>query len=90
MSSAGKSADDQAGKAPPPSIEPLAVDAETAAALFGVSARHWWALHSSGRCPMPIRFGRAVRWNVAELRDWLAAGAPERSRWAAIRNEIPK
>jgi hypothetical protein len=22
-----------------------------------------------------------VRWNAAELRDWLAAGAPQRSKW---------
>ena len=68
------------------SIEPLAVDANRAASLCGVSVRFWWALHSSGRCPSPLRLGRAVRWRTDELRDWLSAGAPPRDRWQEMRD----
>lgn len=66
-------------------IDPLAVDADGAARLLGVSVRHWWALHSSGRCPRPIALGRARRWAVDELRAWLAAGCPERSKWETMK-----
>lgn len=70
-------------------LQLLAVDAEAAAQMVGVSVRHWWALHSSGRCPLPIRMGRAVRWRVDELRQWVAAGAPERSRWETMQGGDP-
>ena len=59
----------------------LAVDAKEAAHMLSVSVRHLRALNSSGRLPRSIRFGRAVRWRVDELRAWLAAGAPERGKW---------
>ena len=65
--------------------ERLALPAAEVAKLLGISQRHLWALNSSGRLPRPLRFGRAVRWPVEELRAWLAAGAPQRSRWEALR-----
>ena len=69
----------------PHESECLALPAAEVAERLGISERHLWALNSSGRLPRPVRFGRAVRWPVEELRDWLAAGAPERSRWEAMR-----
>ncbi|MHC4400198.1 MAG: helix-turn-helix transcriptional regulator [Planctomycetota bacterium] len=63
----------------------FALPAAELAKLLGVSERHVWALNASGRLPRPVRLGRAVRWPVEELRNWLAAGAPERSRWEAIK-----
>lgn len=63
----------------------LALPADDVAKLLGISSRHLWALNASGRLPRPIRLGRAVRWPLDELRAWLAAGAPERSRWETIR-----
>ncbi len=65
--------------------ERLALSAAAVARLLGISERHTWALNSSGRLPKPIRLGRAVRWPVDELRAWLAAGAPPRDRWEAMR-----
>ncbi len=65
----------------------LALPAADVAKMRGISERHLWALNSSGRLPRPVRFGRAVRWPVAELKAWLAAGAPERSRWETMREE---
>jgi len=65
--------------------ERLALPAAEVAKLLGISTRHLWSLNSSGRLPQPVRFGRAVRWRADEIRDWLAAGAPERSRWETMR-----
>ncbi|MHC4402232.1 MAG: helix-turn-helix transcriptional regulator [Planctomycetota bacterium] len=63
----------------------LALPAARVAKLLGISQRHLWALNSTGRLPRPIRLGRAVRWDLQALKDWLAAGAPERSHWEAMR-----
>lgn len=65
--------------------ERLALTADEVAHLLGVSTRHIWALNASGRLPRPLRFGRSVRWRADELREWLAAGAPERPRWEQTR-----
>jgi predicted DNA-binding transcriptional regulator AlpA len=64
-------------------IQPLAVDASAAAAMFGVSRAQWWKLHSAGKVPLPVYAlgSKAPRWRVDELRDWWAAGAPDRQTW---------
>ena len=61
----------------------LVFSAAEVAHVLGVSTRHVWVLNSSGRLPRPIRLGRAVRWNAAEIQDWLNAGAPQRDAWEA-------
>ena len=61
----------------PPSLQVLAVPAEKAARLLGISRSQWWKLHSQGKIPPPVRLGtKTPRWNVAELQAWLAAGCP--------------
>ncbi len=57
------------------------MSAADVAKALQISERHLWTLHSSGRLPQPMRFGRAVRWSADELRKWLAAGAPGRAEW---------
>jgi predicted DNA-binding transcriptional regulator AlpA len=43
-------------------------------------------MDSAGKIPAPILFGRrSKRWPVEEIREWIGAGAPTRSRWAAMR-----
>ncbi|MGC8541351.1 MAG: helix-turn-helix transcriptional regulator [Phycisphaerae bacterium] len=69
---------------PPPEPLPLAVAAADAARLCGVSPAHWAAMLAGGRVPPGVRLGRRRLWPVAELRDWLAAGAPSADRWAAM------
>lgn len=69
------------------SSERLAVPARQVAKLLSISERHVWALNSSGRIPRPSRLGRAVRWNLNELRAWQDAGCPAREEWARIKNE---
>jgi predicted DNA-binding transcriptional regulator AlpA len=63
-------------------LEPIAVDASAAAAMFGVSRAQWWKLHAAGKVPLPVYLGsKAPRWRVDELRAWLAADAPDRLAW---------
>ena len=57
------------------------IDAAAAARLCGVSKSGWWAFHAAGRCPLPVRLGRATRWRRDELSDWIDAGCPSRSKW---------
>ncbi len=66
--------------------ERLAVPACQVAKLLSISERHVWALDSSGRIPRPSRLGRAVRWNLTELRAWQDAGCPARDKWERIKS----
>lgn len=52
----------------------LFLDAEGCAGRYQISARHWLRLVDSGRAPRPVRFGRSVRWRVADLEKWEAEG----------------
>ena len=63
----------------------LAVSADEFAELLGISKRHLWSLNAQGKLPRPIRLGRSVRWRLDEIRDWLAAGAPDRDCWEETR-----
>jgi len=72
-------------RGPAPAIVPLLVDSDTAADLCGVSRTTWWALHSSGRCPAPVKLGRRTLWRRAELEAWTAAGCPPRAKWQATK-----
>ena len=65
--------------------ECLALPAAETARLLGISERHLWACHASGRLgPRPIALGRSKRWRLDELRAWLDAGAPPRERWEVM------
>jgi predicted DNA-binding transcriptional regulator AlpA len=71
------------GKAPPPAIEPEQVSAGKAARLAGVSEATWWRLHAAGKVPRPNKLGCRTLWRIRELRDWIAAGCPDRRTWEA-------
>ena len=43
------------------------LDAKAAANMCGVSRSHFLSMHNSGRIPLPVRLGRAVRWDRREL-----------------------
>ena len=64
-----------------PEVVPLLVDASVLAALLNVSQRHVHRMDALGQVPSPIRLGRSVRWSAEEIKAWVAAGAPPRSRW---------
>ena len=52
---------------------------------LSLSKRQIFRLNSCGKIPKPIRIGGAVRWSAQEISDWLAAGAPDRRTWEAMR-----
>ena len=68
---------------------PLLLDAREAARLCGVSMRTWWALHSAGKTPLPVRLGRRTLWRFDELAAWIVAGCPARDRWEQIKQALP-
>jgi len=49
--------------------------------MLGVSRSHFYSLQASGRLPLPVRLGGAVRWRRTELEMWVLAGCPPRDRW---------
>ena len=67
-------------------VEPLLVSAKDAARLCGVSERTWRGWDSSGKCPGATLNGGCKRWRFDELRRWVAAGCPSRTRWEAERS----
>jgi predicted DNA-binding transcriptional regulator AlpA len=60
-------------------------DRRLVAKVLGLSVSMVAKLDVSGRLPAPLHFGRAVRWDLTELDDWIRAGAPNRDRWNTIR-----
>lgn len=64
-------------------IEPTAASVRTVAKLLECSPRHVERLDAAGKIPAPVRLGRAKRWNLDELRRWVAAGCPDRQTWTA-------
>ena len=72
-------------KTPETTAEALTLNAGQAAKLLGISRAHFYRLHSAGLVPLPIHLGKAVRWLRGELEDWLAAGAPSRAKWEAMK-----
>jgi len=70
-------------------IEPLAVDAEQAAVLLGMSRSMFYKMTEAGQIgPIGRRFGKCVRYSLAELRSWSEAGMPPRHLWQAMREHL--
>jgi predicted DNA-binding transcriptional regulator AlpA len=52
------------------------LDMQGCSSRYGFSDRHWIRLVDAGKAPPPTRFGRLVRWNIASIEEWEAAGCP--------------
>jgi predicted DNA-binding transcriptional regulator AlpA len=61
------------------------VDARGLARLLSSGLRTVRTWDAAGKLPAPLRIGGRVVWRVGEVRAWLAAGAPDRQTWAAMR-----
>ncbi len=61
------------------------LSAEAVGKMLSLSRRQIFRLNSSGKIPKPIRIGGAVRWSEQEISAWLAAGAPDRKTWEAMK-----
>jgi predicted DNA-binding transcriptional regulator AlpA len=66
----------------PPDEACLLIDIKDLARLLAVSPRHVFQLNKQQLLPEPVRLGRLVRWSLAEVRAWVAAGCPPRREWA--------
>jgi predicted DNA-binding transcriptional regulator AlpA len=69
----------------PEACLPLLLDATEAAEFVGVSRSSFYRLDLSGVVPSPIRLSKFRRWSRPELRRWVEAGCPPRSRWETAR-----
>ncbi len=69
----------------PRKLSPLVADAKRLAKLLTSGLRTIRTWDAAGKLPMPIRLGGRVLWIVDEIRDWLAAGAPDRDTWEAAK-----
>jgi predicted DNA-binding transcriptional regulator AlpA len=74
-------------------LSPLVADAARLARLLGVGVRSVRSWDAGGKLPRPVKLGTRVVWIIAEIRRWLAAGAPARDEWeqakAAKRGDRP-
>lgn len=61
---------------PPDPIPSLALRPKDAARALGIGERKLWEITADTTSGIPhVRFGRAVRYPVRELQDWLAERA---------------
>jgi excisionase family DNA binding protein len=56
------------------------IGVDRVAEKLNVSTRHVRRLAEAGAMPRPIRLGAVVRWKLAEIDAWIAAGCPRRGR----------
>ena len=74
------------GETNPGSDQPLLIDVKAVAAMLGRCERSIWRDDIAGRIPAPVVIGGSKRWNLKELRRWVAAGCPSRADWDARRS----
>ncbi len=60
-------------------------DAKTFGQRLSLSKRQIFRLNSCGKIPAPLRIGGSVRWSAEEISAWLAASAPDRRTWEAMK-----
>ncbi|MCC7171369.1 MAG: AlpA family phage regulatory protein [Planctomycetes bacterium] len=68
-----------------PQVGRLAVDADALAEMLSISKAMVFKLDAAGRLPRGLYLGRRRVWPVAEVAEWLRAGAPSRDDWEAKR-----
>ncbi|MCX5638137.1 MAG: AlpA family phage regulatory protein [Planctomycetota bacterium] len=61
------------------------ITAKVLAEMLSLSKRQVFRLNSCGKLPAPIRIGGSVRWSDKTISDWLAAGAPDRKTFEAMK-----
>ena len=77
------------GLTTPKAIEPIAVSPEQAAALLGLSRSMFYKQLEAGHIgPAGVRLGKCIRFPLAELRAWAAAGMPPRHEWERLKAEL--
>lgn len=54
--------------------------------MLSLSKRQIFRLNSCGKIPQAIKIGGSVRWSAKDISAWLAAGAPDRRTWEAMKS----
>ncbi len=63
-------------------LTPCLVDAESLAAMLGVSRATVYKMHKDGTLgPTTVKLGGRRLWRTEEVRRWVAAGCPSRNQW---------
>jgi predicted DNA-binding transcriptional regulator AlpA len=70
--------------------KPKTMKATDCARWLGVSKITWVRSNIAGKTPRPLRLGRLVLWDCAELERWLEAGMPARVVWEAENKRTKK
>jgi hypothetical protein len=71
------------------SLDKLLVTRQELADLTGFSTRHLARLDSMGELPGRVGSGRAVRYSVEVIKQWIACGCDYR-RWQALHGRTKK
>jgi predicted DNA-binding transcriptional regulator AlpA len=61
--------------------QPILVDVRTLSKLLGRSTQSISRDDKQGKIPRPIRLSSSVRWDLDEIREWVAAKCPSREVW---------
>ncbi len=59
---------------------PCLISVGDIARLLSCSKQHVRRMADSGLMPRPLKLGALVRWNRAEVENWIAAGCPDQRR----------
>jgi predicted DNA-binding transcriptional regulator AlpA len=70
--------------------ETLLIPASAAGAMCARSEASWWRDNAAHRVPSPVRLGGRTLWRVQELREWVAAGCPDRAAWQAMKTSTAR
>jgi predicted DNA-binding transcriptional regulator AlpA len=68
----------------PGQAPPLLVSRRHLAGLLSLSLPTIDRLAAAGKLPRPLRLAGSVRWRMDEIREWVAAGCPDRRTWEAL------
>ena len=62
------------------------ISAKELAKMLSLSKRQIHRLNSCHKLPAPIRIGGSIRFDLeGDIKPWLAAGAPDRKTWEALK-----
>ena len=68
-----------------PTPTALLIDIRALSAMLSRSVASLERDQAAGRLPPALRIGGSRLWRRAEIEDWVAAGCPDATRWAALR-----
>lgn len=69
--------------------QPLLLSAAETARMLGIGRTALYALHSSGRLPLPVKLGGRVLWRRDEISAWVSCEppCPNREKWELLKRQ---